>query len=83
MRYSRPTSACITTGWCSCGKRAARVDRAGNFEGVLETAIKANRPYLVEVTVDRDIRPVGTGSWQLPPIPHGEPNFRKLAGLDK
>ncbi len=50
---------------------------------MLETAIKANRPYLVEVTVDREIRPVGTGTWQLPPFPHAEPNFRKLAGLEK
>ena len=57
--------------------------RAADLEGVLETALKANRPYLVEVPVDREIRPVGTGTWSLPPIPHGEPNFRKLAGLDK
>jgi acetolactate synthase-1/2/3 large subunit len=67
----------------SMGVDGARVDRANDLEGILETAIKSNRPYLVEVPVDRDIRPVGTGTWQLPPIPHGEPNFRKLAGLDK
>ena len=67
----------------SFGVESKRVDRAGDLEGILETAIKANRPYLVEVPVDRDIRPVGTGTWSLPPIPHGAPNFRKLAGLDK
>jgi acetolactate synthase-1/2/3 large subunit len=67
----------------SMGVDGARVDRAGDLEGILETAIKANKPYLVEVQVDRDIRPVGTGTWQLPPFPHAEPNFRKLAGLDK
>ncbi|MEK7876275.1 MAG: thiamine pyrophosphate-binding protein, partial [Pseudomonadota bacterium] len=67
----------------SFGVESKRVDRAGDLEGILETAIKANRPYLVEVPVDRDIRPVGTGTWSLPPIPHGEPNFRKLAGLEK
>jgi len=66
----------------SFGVEAARVNRASDLEGVLETAIKANKPYLVEVPVDRDIRPVGTGTWQLPPFPHGEPNFRKLAGLE-
>lgn len=66
----------------SFGVEAKRVDRAGDLEGVLETAIKANKPYLVEVPVDRDIRPVGTGTWALPPFPHAEPNFRKLAGLD-
>lgn len=66
----------------SFGVESQRVDRAGDLEGILETAIKANRPYLVEVPVDRDIRPVGTGTWSLPPLPHGEPNFRKLAGLE-
>ncbi|MFN7086115.1 MAG: thiamine pyrophosphate-binding protein [Burkholderiales bacterium] len=65
------------------GVEAARVDRAADLEGALETALNANRPYLVEVPVDRDIRPVGTGTWALPPLPHAEPNFRKLAGLDK
>jgi acetolactate synthase-1/2/3 large subunit len=66
----------------SFGVESARVARAGDLEGVLETAIKANRPYLVEVPVDREIRPVGTGTWSLPPLPHAEPNFRKLAALD-
>ena len=67
----------------SMGVDAARVERANDLEGVLETAIKSNRPYLDEVDVDREIRPVGTGTWQLPPFPHAEPNFRKLAGLEK
>ena len=43
----------------------------------IQTAIKANRPYLVEVPVDRDIRPIGTGSWDRPPLPNPEPNFLK------
>ena len=54
-------------------------ERAADIEGVVEEAIKANRPYLVEVIVDREIRPVGTGTWELPPLPHPEPNFTKLA----
>jgi acetolactate synthase-1/2/3 large subunit len=29
--------------------------------------------------VERDIRPIGTGSWALPPMPQPEPNF--LAAL--
>ena len=66
----------------SFGVEAARIERAADLEGALETAIKSNKPYLVEVPVDRDIRPVGTGTWCLPPIPHAEPNFRKLAGLN-
>jgi acetolactate synthase-1/2/3 large subunit len=67
----------------SMGADGALVQRAGDLEGVLETAIKANRPYLVEVQVDREIRPVGTGTWELPPIPHGEPNFHKLVGISR
>jgi acetolactate synthase-1/2/3 large subunit len=67
----------------SMGADGALVQRASDLEGVLETAIKANRPYLVEVQVDREIRPVGTGTWELPPIPHGEPNFHKLVGISR
>jgi acetolactate synthase-1/2/3 large subunit len=29
------------------------------------------------VPVDREIRPIGTGSWDLPPLPNPEPNFLK------
>jgi acetolactate synthase-1/2/3 large subunit len=63
----------------SFGVDSARVERTADLEGILETAIKANKPYLVEVPVDREIRPVGTGTWSLPPLPHPEPNFTKLA----
>ena len=37
-----------------------------------------------EVPVDGDIRPIGTGSWDLPPLAPPEPNFLKAlaaAGL--
>ncbi len=63
----------------SMGVQGARVERPGDLEGALDTAIKANKPYLVEVVVDPEIRPVGTGTWVLPPLPHPEPNFLKLA----
>ena len=63
----------------SYGVESARVERTADLEGILETAIKANKPYLVEVPVDREIRPVGTGTWSLPPLPHPEPNFAKVA----
>ena len=67
----------------SMGVEGTRVEKPGDIEGAIDAAIKANKPYLVEVPVDREIRPVGTGTWALPPIPHGEPNFRKLAGLER
>lgn len=61
----------------SYGVASHRVTHAGEVEDAIQTAIKANRPYLVEVPVDRDIRPIGTGSWDLPPLPNPEPNFLK------
>jgi acetolactate synthase-1/2/3 large subunit len=63
----------------SMGVQGTRVERPGDLEGAIETAIRANKPYLVEVVVDREIRPVGTGTWVLPPLAHPEPNFLKLA----
>ena len=63
----------------SMGVEGTRVERPGDIEGAVETAIKSGKPYLVEVVVDREIRPVGTGTWVLPPLPHPEPNFLKLA----
>ena len=47
------------------------------MEDALKAAIAAGRPYLIEVPVDREIRPIGTGSWELPPLPQPEPNFLK------
>jgi hypothetical protein len=62
----------------------ASVTRADEVEDALTAAIAANKPYLIEVPVDREIRPIGTGSWDLPPLPQPEPNFLKAlaaAGL--
>ena len=68
----------------SFGVASHTVTHAGELEDVIATAIAANRPYLIEVPVDREIRPIGTGSWELPPLPQPEPNFLKAlaaAGL--
>jgi acetolactate synthase-1/2/3 large subunit len=60
--------------------RAAGVDgytvtRSQDFAGALEQAVAANRPALIDVHVDANIRPPGTGAWELPPIPPKEPVF--------
>jgi acetolactate synthase-1/2/3 large subunit len=68
----------------SFGVASHTITRADEVEDALATAIAANKPYLIEVPVDRDIRPIGTGSWELPPLPQPEPNFLKAlaaAGL--
>ncbi len=68
----------------SFGVASHTVTRADEVEDALTAAIAANKPYLIEVPVDREIRPIGTGSWDLPPLPQPEPNFLKAlaaAGL--
>ncbi len=68
----------------SFGVASHTVAHVSELEDAIATAIAANRPYLLEVPVERDIRPIGTGSWALPPLPQPEPNFLKAlaaAGL--
>jgi acetolactate synthase-1/2/3 large subunit len=57
------------------GVEALTVTRSEDFAGALEHAIKANKPFLIDVLVDANIRPPATGTWALPPIPHKEPVF--------
>lgn len=59
----------------SCGVEAATVTHSKDFSNVLENAVKQNKPYLIDVHVDAEIRPPATGTWALPPIPHKEPVF--------
>lgn len=60
--------------------RAAGVDgytvtNSADFAGVLETAVASNRPALIDVHVDADIRPPATGTWELPPLKPKEPAY--------
>jgi acetolactate synthase-1/2/3 large subunit len=57
------------------GVEAATVTRSRDFKGALEHAIKTNKPFLLDVHVDAEVRPPATGTWQLPPTPHREPAF--------
>ena len=42
---------------------------------MLEQAVAASRPALIDVHVDAEIRPPGTGAWALPPLTPKEPVF--------
>ncbi|HYM66334.1 MAG TPA: thiamine pyrophosphate-binding protein, partial [Patescibacteria group bacterium] len=68
----------------SCGADGIRVERPGDLAGALEHALGAGAPFVLDVHVDRDIRPPGVGTWELPPLPYGEPAFgkRRLATPD-
>jgi acetolactate synthase I/II/III large subunit len=63
-------------GWAkAAGVEALTVTRSQDFRGALEHAVKAERPYLLDVHVDAEVRPPSTGAWQLPPTPYKEPVF--------
>ena len=59
----------------AAGADGITVSKSEDFKGALEHAIAANKPYLIDVHVDANVRPPATGTWALPPIPHKEPVF--------
>lgn len=59
----------------AAGVEGMTVTRSQDFKGALEHAVKLGRPCLIDVHVDANIRPPGTGAWALPPIAHKEPIF--------
>jgi acetolactate synthase-1/2/3 large subunit len=65
-------------GWAkAAGADALTITKSEDFKAALEHAVKANRPFLLDVHVDAEIRPPATGAWQLPPTPYNEPAFGK------
>jgi acetolactate synthase-1/2/3 large subunit len=59
----------------ACGVEGVTVTRSEDFAGALEHAIGLNKPVLIDVHVDANVRPPTIGTWALPPIPHKEPVF--------
>ncbi len=59
----------------AAGVAGHTVTRSQDFAGVLEEAVASGKPALIDVHVDANIRPPGTGAWALPPIPPKEPVF--------
>jgi acetolactate synthase-1/2/3 large subunit len=57
------------------GVEAMTITRSEDFKGALEHALKAHKPFLLDVHVAADVRPPATGTWQLPPTPYPEPAF--------
>jgi acetolactate synthase-1/2/3 large subunit len=61
----------------AAGVEGLSVTKSQDFKGALDHAVKLGKPCLIDVHVDANIRPPGTGAWALPPIPHMEPIFGK------
>jgi len=59
----------------SMGAHGITVEKPADLAPQLEAAIASGRPTVLDVRIDREIRPLATGSWDLPPIPHPLPNF--------
>jgi len=64
----------------SFGAEGVRVEKPGDFGPALEAALASGKPTLVEVKVAREIRPRGTGGWDLPPLPPAMPAFKPKEG---
>jgi acetolactate synthase-1/2/3 large subunit len=57
------------------GAEGITVTKSEDLEGALEHAIRANKPFVLDVHVDANVHPPATGAWQLPPTPYNEPVF--------
>lgn len=57
------------------GAEGLRVTEPGDLGDALKVALKSAKPTLIDVIVDPVAAPVATGTWQLPPLPHAEPNY--------
>jgi acetolactate synthase I/II/III large subunit len=59
----------------SMGAAGQIVEKPADLAPQLEAAIASGRPTVLDVRIDREVRPLATGSWDLPPVPHVMPNF--------
>lgn len=59
----------------SMGATGVTVEKPADLAPQLEAAIGSGKPTVLDVRIDREVRPLATGSWDLPPIPHPLPNF--------
>jgi acetolactate synthase-1/2/3 large subunit len=61
----------------ACGADGMTVTRPEHLRQAVETALKNRRPCVIDVHVDKNVRPPSTGTWQLPPLAKPEPFFGK------
>ena len=59
----------------SMGAVGQTVEKPGELAPRIEAAISSGRPTVLDVRIDREVRPLASGSWDLPPLPHPMPNF--------
>jgi acetolactate synthase I/II/III large subunit len=59
----------------SMGAQGVTVERPQDLAEQLRHAVQSERPTVLDVRVDREVRPTATASWDLPPLPYPLPNF--------
>ncbi len=59
------------------GAGSVSVEAPGDLADAFDTALKAGRPFVVDVKVNRDTAVPLIGTWQFPPIVQAEPTFGK------
>jgi len=59
----------------SMGASGVTVEKPADLAPQLEAAIASGKPTVLDVRIDREVRPLATGSWDLPPLAHPLPNF--------
>lgn len=61
----------------ACGAEGEQIKQPEELAPALERAVKSGRPYLLDILIDPDEGVPFTGTWQMPPVPQGEPVFGK------
>ncbi len=59
----------------AAGADGFRIDAPDEVADAVESAIKAERPTVLDVRVDSTVAAPSTGSWDLPPLPGPDPDY--------
>ena len=56
------------------GGEGIRIEKPNDFKPAFDEAIRSEKPYVLDVIIDRDVKLPSIGTtWQMPPIPVSEP----------
>ena len=61
----------------SAGINGVRVETAKDLSEALAAAIKENKPWVIDASIQGDANPSGAGAWELPGLGHLEPAIGK------
>ena len=59
----------------SAGIDGVRVDKAGDLNDAIKTAIASGKPYLIDANIGAELNPAGAGVWELPSLGRSKPGI--------